>query len=59
MEEKLEPPRPLPVARASKTEKAFRFLQSGENAGKTVIEIQEDIVPISDALMTRALGGLG
>ena len=47
----LQPPRPLHIFRTSDIEKAFRFLQSGRNTGKTVIEIhKEDIVPVSDAL---------
>lgn len=50
VENSLQPPRPLHVFQTSEVEKAFRFLQSGKNAGKTVIEIQdEDIVPVSDA----------
>ena len=40
-------PMPLHVFRSSDVESAFRFLQSGKNAGKTVIEIHEDdMVPV-------------
>ncbi|KAL9600827.1 MAG: hypothetical protein Q9179_003082 [Wetmoreana sp. 5 TL-2023] len=39
-------PQPLNVFRVSELESAFRFLQSGKNAGKTVVEIhEEDLVP--------------
>lgn len=40
-------PMPLHVFRSSDVESAFRFLQSGKNAGKTVIEIhKDDMVPV-------------
>ncbi|KAL8893510.1 MAG: hypothetical protein Q9192_005191 [Flavoplaca navasiana] len=41
-ESTIKPPEPLNVFRVSEVESAFRFLQSGTNAGKTVIEIDED-----------------
>lgn len=44
-------PQPLTVFGLSALENAFRFLQSGKNAGKTVIEIrEEDLVPVCRAL---------
>ncbi|KAL8855884.1 MAG: hypothetical protein Q9178_007504 [Gyalolechia marmorata] len=69
----IKPPQPLTVFGVSQLENAFRFLQSGKNAGKTVIEIrEEDLVPIAptnkpswyfdeDAtyVITGGLGGLG
>lgn len=40
-------PKPLHVFRSSEVETAFRYLQSGKNDGKTVIEIhQDDMVPV-------------
>lgn len=46
----IKPPKPLNIYRVSEVESAFRFLQSGKNAGKTVVEINdEDLVPASHA----------
>lgn len=40
-------PKPLHIFRVSEVESAFRFLQSGKNGGKTVIEIHDDdMVPV-------------
>ncbi|KAL4993410.1 hypothetical protein BDV10DRAFT_199663 [Aspergillus recurvatus] len=38
------PPRPIHVYPVSEIEQAFRYLQSGQNTGKTVIEIRGDDV---------------
>ncbi|KAL8909850.1 MAG: hypothetical protein Q9171_004837 [Xanthocarpia ochracea] len=38
-ESTIKPPQPLNVFRVSEVESAFRFLQRGTNAGKTIIEI--------------------
>lgn len=44
----LRAPQPVHVFEVSEVEKAFRFLQSGKNAGKTVVELSNhDIVPVS------------
>lgn len=49
-------PQPLNVFRVSELESAFRFLQSGKNAGKTVIEIhEEDLVPVSGPVFQSRL----
>ncbi len=46
--EKIRPPQPLHTFRASEIEAAFRFLQSGKNAGKSVVELNaDDVVPVS------------
>ncbi|KAL8726146.1 MAG: hypothetical protein Q9166_006903 [cf. Caloplaca sp. 2 TL-2023] len=69
----IKPPEPLNVFRASEVENAFRFLQSGKNAGKTVIEFHDDdLVPTmattkprwyfdenATYVITGGLGGLG
>ena len=47
---KITVPQPLHVFGISELEKAFRFMQSGKNMGKIVVEMQEDaIVPVSRA----------
>lgn len=70
---KLTPSKPLSVYPASKIPDAFRYLQSGKNMGKTVIELgREEVLPTllkptksydfdSNALYVIAggLGGLG
>ncbi|CAD6579780.1 MAG: hypothetical protein ASARMPRED_009249 [Alectoria sarmentosa] len=44
---KITVPQPLHVFSVSELEKAFRFMQSGKNMGKIVVEIQADaIVPV-------------
>lgn len=41
------PPQPVHTYRCTQLEAAFRFLQSGNNTGKTVIEIHgDDLVPV-------------
>ena len=45
---KLHAPMPLHVFNGSRIEEAFRYLQSGKNTGKTIIEIRDDdVVPVS------------
>lgn len=47
-EKKIHAPKPIHVYAASQTIEAFRYLQSGKNTGKTVIEFKaEDVVPVS------------
>lgn len=47
---RIHPPEPLHIYRVSQIEEAFRFLQSGKNAGKAVIEFhREDAVPVCSA----------
>ncbi|KAL4740606.1 hypothetical protein BDV11DRAFT_214040 [Aspergillus similis] len=64
------PPRPIHVYPISEVEQAFRYLQSGKNTGKTVIEIRgDDLVRTKlkvqrlwsfDAIATYVIaGGLG
>lgn len=47
---------PLNIYRASQVEEAFRFLQSGKNSGKTIVEFNnEDVVMVSHfQLRTRS-----
>ena len=46
-EGKIRPPQPLHVYDGSRIEEAFRYLQSGKNTGKTIIEFHDqDIVPV-------------
>ena len=46
-EGKIRPPQPLHVYNGSRIEEAFRYLQSGKNTGKTIIEFHDqDIVPV-------------
>jgi NADPH:quinone reductase-like Zn-dependent oxidoreductase len=45
---KIRPAQPLHVYGIGEVEKAFRYLQSGKNTGKTVVELrQEDMVKVS------------
>lgn len=45
---KIRPAQPLHVYGIGEVEKAFRYLQSGKNTGKTVVELrQEDVVKVS------------
>lgn len=45
---KILPASPLHIFKISEIEQAFRFMQSGKNSGKIVIEvIQDDFVPVS------------
>ena len=47
-EKKVHAPKPIHVYAVSQTIEAFRYLQSGKNTGKTVIEFKaEDVVPVS------------
>ncbi|KAF7881904.1 uncharacterized protein EAF02_006592 [Botrytis sinoallii] len=39
-ENKIQPPQPIHVYGIGEVEKAFRYLQSGKNSGKTIIQIQ-------------------
>lgn len=40
-------PQPLHIYKSSELEKAFRYLQSGKNTGKTIVEmLGDDIVPV-------------
>ena len=49
-EGKIRPPQPLHTYNCSRIEEAFRYLQSGKNTGKTVIEFHDqDIVPVRNA----------
>jgi NADPH:quinone reductase-like Zn-dependent oxidoreductase len=41
-ESKICPPQPIHVYGVGEVEKAFRYLQSGKNTGKTVIELRRD-----------------
>lgn len=44
---KIHVPQPLNVYRSSELQEAFRYLQSGKNTGKTVVEMHgEDLVPV-------------
>lgn len=46
-EGKIRPPQPLHLYDVSRIEEAFRYLQSGKNTGKTIIEFRDqDIVPV-------------
>ena len=50
-------PQPLHVYQVSKIEDAFRFMQSGKNDGKIVIEMSKsDYVPVSPHLEVRPIG---
>ena len=43
----IRPPQPLHVYNGSRIEEAFRYLQSGKNTGKTIVEFHDqDIVPV-------------
>ncbi|KAL8654095.1 MAG: hypothetical protein Q9210_001723 [Variospora velana] len=46
----IKPPQPVNVSKVSEVESAFRFLQSGTNAGKTIIEIHEDDLVLATLL---------
>ncbi|APA10781.1 hypothetical protein sscle_07g055510 [Sclerotinia sclerotiorum 1980 UF-70] len=47
-DDKIRPPQPVHVYGISEVEKAFRYLQSGKNSGKTVIEFRgPDIIKAS------------
>lgn len=49
---KMDVPRPLHVYNGSHLEDAFRFLQSGKNTGKTLIEFRkEDVVHVSRTVL--------
>ena len=46
-EGKIRPPQPLHIYSCSRIEEAFRYLQSGKNTGKTIIEFHDqEIVPV-------------
>ena len=46
-EGKIRPPQPLHTYNCSHIEEVFRYLQSGKNTGKTIIEFHDqDIVPV-------------
>ena len=46
-QEKIQPPQPLHIYDGSHIEEAFRYLQSGKNTGKTIIEYHDqDIIPV-------------
>lgn len=48
-EGKIRPPQPLHIYNGSRIEEAFRYLQSGKNTGKTIIELHDqDIVPVGN-----------
>ncbi|KAL8721434.1 MAG: hypothetical protein Q9225_001879 [Loekoesia sp. 1 TL-2023] len=48
----IRPPHPVNIFRVSEVESAFRSLQSGKSAGKTVIKIgEDDLVAVCDALL--------
>ena len=54
----VQAPQPLHVYKCSELEKAFRFLQSGKNTGKTVVELHgDDIVPVSQQYQQRCNKG--
>ena len=54
-EGKIRPPQPLHVYDSSRIEEAFRYLQSGKNTGKTIVEFHDqDIVPVSFAASTTS-----
>ena len=45
----IRPPQPLHIYDCSRIEEAFRYLQSGKNTGKTIIEFHDqDMVPVSN-----------
>lgn len=45
---KIHPPWPLNIFKVSQVEEAFRFFQTGKNAGKAVVELHtDDVVPVS------------
>ena len=47
-EEKIGAPQPLHLYRNTQFKEAFRYLQGGQNTGKTILEINEkDLVPVS------------
>ena len=44
-------PQPLHVFKGSQVEEAFRYLQSGKNTGKSVVQLQDDdVVPVWNTL---------
>ena len=46
-QDKIQPPQPLHIYDGSRIEEAFRYLQSGKNTGKTIIEYHDqDIMPV-------------
>ena len=50
IEGKIRPPQPLHTYNCSRIEEAFRYLQSGTNTGKTIVEFNDqDIVPVCSA----------
>ena len=49
---KMDPPQPLHVYTGSHLEDAFRFLQSGRNTGKTLIEFRKgDVIHVSRTVL--------
>lgn len=45
---KIHPPWPLNIFKVSQVEEAFRFFQTGKNAGKAAVELHtDDVVPVS------------
>ncbi|KAB8278611.1 hypothetical protein BDV30DRAFT_233574 [Aspergillus minisclerotigenes] len=42
LESKISPPQPIHVYGVGEVEEAFRYLQSGKNTGKTVVELRRD-----------------
>ena len=53
---KIQPPQPLHIYDGSRIEEAFRYLQSGKNTGKTIIEYNDqDIVPVCNTKKTSEI----
>ncbi|KAE8372689.1 hypothetical protein BDV26DRAFT_273649 [Aspergillus bertholletiae] len=53
-ENKISPPQPIHVYGVGEVEQAFRYLQSGKNTGKTVVELRRDDLVKTTVKMRRA-----
>lgn len=54
---KVTAPQPLHIYKASQVEEAFRYMQSGKNMGKIVVEFnRDDIVPVRSLPCPRSSG---
>lgn len=52
-------PEPLNIYPVSQMEQAFRYLQSGRHAGRTIVSVEDsDMVPVGNPLRTQASRGL-
>ncbi|KAE8353277.1 hypothetical protein BDV28DRAFT_110952 [Aspergillus coremiiformis] len=53
-ESAISPPQPIHVYTLGEVEKAFRYLQSGKNTGKTVVELRQDDVVKTNLRVKRS-----